>query len=635
MRAFHLLAKFAACAALTAILLSPWTLGAAPTDEQRSEVRDLKVEIRKASNFLKQGRVAESTQTVKLIIERLQRLEGVDPELQEGVDQLFESLAPAHALLELEGVTLPRMRNAAVAQPTEMMAPAVPGTPTPPASTLPTMFPATNLSFTKHIAPVIVARCGNCHVSGARGGFSSSSYEVLMKGPAEGVVIFPGQDGSRFVEVIETGDMPRGGQKVSPAELTALKTWIKEGAKFDGADPKANLASLAPGAAPMPMPRLEVASASGNEKVSFGRDIAPVLVARCVSCHDQRNPPGGFSLASFQTMLRGGDSGAPLTPGKPNESLLIQLFKAPAPDRMPRNGPPLTDDQIRKFETWITEGAKFDGDSPTSSMPRVAAYAFAKNATHDELAKARVETSKSKIQLGLPGVAMSTSDRKDVFVMGALGQEANDEFADQAEKAADDVRRILKAPAGQPLVKGRVSLFLVKAKYDYNEFSKMVERRDVPPQWQGHYWYDVTDAYGMVQLPVGDAYDLDAMFAQVIASNYVASLDAPDWFADGVGRVVASRVSGKDPRVVEWGNQLQSAVGAMKKPDDFVQNKLAPDQNGAVSFAFMKTLMGRGQQFDALMQALRKGMPFDQAFAGVYGKPPSDVAKAWIASGGR
>ncbi|UUO08514.1 hypothetical protein M4951_09380 [Blastopirellula sp. J2-11] len=633
MRAFHLLARFAACAALITLLFSVRGADAAPSDEQRSEVRDLKVEIRKASNYLKQGKVAESTQTVKLVLERLQRLEGVDPELQESVDQLFGALAPAHAFLELEGVTLPRMRNAAVAEPM-MMTPA-PGAPAAAPSTLPTMFPAANLSFTKHIAPILVARCGNCHVNQARGQFSASSYEVLLKGPADGVVIFPGQDGGRLVEVIESGDMPRGGQKVAPNELAALKAWIKEGAKFDGADPKANLSMLAPGAAPAPMMRLEVASASGNEKVSFGRDIAPVLVARCISCHDQRNPPGNFSLASFQRLLRGGDSGAPVMPGKPNESLMIQLFKAPAPDRMPRNGPPLTDQQIKNFETWIAEGAKFDGDAPESSMQRVAAYSFAKNATHDELAKAREATSLAKKNLGLPGVAMTTSDRKDVYVMGTLGQDANDEFADQAEKAADDVRRILKAPAGTPLVKGRVTLFLVKAKYDYNEFSKMVERRDVPPTWQGHYWYDVTDAYGVVQLPVNDAYDLDAMFAQVIASNYVASLNTPDWFSDGVGRVVASRIAGKDPRVVAWSNDLPSAVGAMKKADDFVYMRLAPDQNGAVSFAFLKSLMGRSSQFDALMMALRKEMPFDQAFAGAYGKPPAEIAKAWVASGGR
>lgn len=634
MRGFHLLAKFAVCAALLAALLPGLVALAAPTDEQRNEVRDLKVEIRKASNYLKQGKVAESTQTVKLIIERLQRLEGVDPELQESVDQLFESLAPAHAFLELEGVTLPRMRNAAVVEMSPAM-PAAPGAPAPPASTLPTMFPATNLSFTKHIAPIIVARCGNCHVNQARGGFSSSSYEVLMKGPAEGVVIFPGQDGSRFVEVIETGDMPRGGQKVSPAELTALKTWIKEGAKFDGTDPKANLSMVAPGAAPAPMVRLQVATASGSEKVSFGRDIAPILVERCTRCHDQQNNPGNFSLANFTAMLRGGDSGAPISPGKPNESLLMQLFKAPAPDRMPRGGNPLTAEQIKLFETWIAEGGKFDGDSPDSSMQRVAAYAYAKNAPHDELAKVRVTSSKSKMNLGLPGIAMSTSDRKDVFVMGNLGQEANDEFADQAEKVADDVRRILKAPAGTPLVKGRVTLFLVKAKYDYNEFSKMVERRDVPPAWQGHYWYDVTDAYGVVQLPVNDAYSLDAMFAQILASNYAASLDTPGWFADGVGRVVASRVSAKDPRVVAWGDQLQSAAGSMKKPEDFIEMKLSPDQNGAVSFAFMKKLMGSGSQFDALMQALRKGTPFEQAFTGAFGKPPAELAKAWVASGGR
>ena len=88
------------------------------------------------------------------------------------------------------------------------------------------------------MAPILVSRCGRCHVSDSKGGFSLATFAALMKGPPEGVVIFAGDTvGSRLIETIETGDMPRGGGKVTPQELQTLKAWILSGAKFDGSDP--------------------------------------------------------------------------------------------------------------------------------------------------------------------------------------------------------------------------------------------------------------------------------------------------------------------------------------------------------------------------------------------------------------
>ena len=39
---------------------------------------------------------------------------------------------------------------------------------------------------------------------------------------------------SNFIEVIESGEMPKGGLKVSDSELGTLKQWIAQGAKYDG-----------------------------------------------------------------------------------------------------------------------------------------------------------------------------------------------------------------------------------------------------------------------------------------------------------------------------------------------------------------------------------------------------------------
>ena len=48
---------------------------------------------------------------------------------------------------------------------------------------------------------------------------------------------------SLFIEVIESGEMPKGGKHVSDRELDTLKKWIAEGAKFDGTDARKPLMS--------------------------------------------------------------------------------------------------------------------------------------------------------------------------------------------------------------------------------------------------------------------------------------------------------------------------------------------------------------------------------------------------------
>ena len=88
-----------------------------------------------------------------------------------------------------------------------------------------------DVSFSKEVAPIIVAKCGKCHVSNARGSYGIGSFEALMK---SGSITPNDPASSNFIEVIESGEMPKGGQKVRAEELNTLKNWIAQGAKFDG-----------------------------------------------------------------------------------------------------------------------------------------------------------------------------------------------------------------------------------------------------------------------------------------------------------------------------------------------------------------------------------------------------------------
>ncbi|PHR99105.1 MAG: hypothetical protein COA78_25390 [Blastopirellula sp.] len=623
---------------LSCVLLSFCTLvsvsWSAPTTEQRKELRTLKTEVTKASNYIKQGKIQESAKVVKSVQERLKSLQDAnEAELAAELKDIYKKLAHSHGILELEGLTMPALGNAP-------MAPAMvaPGTLLPPpaiapgAVTIPLNFPATNLSFTKHIAPVMIAKCGRCHVNRAQGNFSAANYATLIKGPPEGVVIFKGDpSGSRLIEVIESGDMPRGGTKVTANEMAALKTWIKEGAIYDGTDPTASLASLAPDAKVVEVPRLEVVESTGRETVSFSKDIAGVFAKRCVSCHNADNNDGNLSMQDFARFLRGGDSGAPFMVGKPAESLLIKKLRGTGDVLMPKRGGALDEEVIAKIEKWIAEGGKFDGETATASLQRDNEYAMAKIATHDELSKMRVDSSVQKWDLGFPGVMSPKVETKELLLFGNMGEGALQDYANESEAVISRVRGMLKAPANQPLVKGRMTLFLLKQRYDYTEFSKMVESRTVPADWRGHWRYNVTDAYGTMILPSNDEYSFEALLAQQLAGSYVAGQGnkVPHWFSEGAARVIASRISPKDPRVVAWNNQLQSSVQAMQKPDDFIKAQLSAEQNDIVSYGFMKALMGKSNTFEAVLDSLRKGAPFDQAFASVIRATPEQAAASW------
>ena len=135
------------------------------------------------------------------------------------------------------------------------------------------------------------------------------------------------------MEVLASGDMPRGGGPLSDAEMTTIAKWIDAGAKFDGPSETAALAAGTPTAGAPGM--LQAVRASGNESVQFIRDLAPVVVSQCIQCHAGMQPAGRLNLTTFSGLLRGGDSGPAIMPGKPKDSLLIKKLRGTAGDRMP------------------------------------------------------------------------------------------------------------------------------------------------------------------------------------------------------------------------------------------------------------------------------------------------------------
>lgn len=149
-------------------------------------------------------------------------------------------------------------------------------------------------------------------------------------------------------------------------------------------------------------------AADAAAEVSFRRDVAPVLVERCLGCHGQQDAKGEYQLHNFESLMKDGYSGSPVvTPGKSDESELYLLVSTDDADtRMPKEADPLTAEQVAKLKQWIDSGAKFDGTDPTAALASIVpgkAYPAAPQAYRAPLAVTALAFNPSGSELAAAG----------------------------------------------------------------------------------------------------------------------------------------------------------------------------------------------------------------------------------------
>lgn len=92
--------------------------------------------------------------------------------------------------------------------------------------------------------------------------------------------------------------------------------------------------------------------------VVFNREVKPVLEEHCMECHAGEKRKGGFSMNTRESILAGSETDEVVVPGKPEQSLLMQLVRETDPEmRMPpEDKSPLTTREIEILEKWVAEG---------------------------------------------------------------------------------------------------------------------------------------------------------------------------------------------------------------------------------------------------------------------------------------
>ncbi|HET6878716.1 MAG TPA: c-type cytochrome domain-containing protein, partial [Pirellulales bacterium] len=598
---------------------------AAATEEQQKQVDEITQLLKDAVALSKQNKVAEAEAVVAEAKESLDNLASSDAkdELADTLTLLEKKVALAERLLANKSKT--------AAKPTPKVKPAAKPKTTPkkPAKGGPN---TDEISFTKQIAPILVARCNNCHIANTRGGFSMASYAALKKGSAEGGTVFtPGKgEGSRLIEVLQSGDMPRGGGPLKPEEIALISKWIDAGAKFDGADESAPIAANVPATNQPQQPALQVTQASGKESVQFVRDLAPIVVSTCIDCHGGMQPAGRLNLTTFAGLARGGDSGQIVSPGKPGESLLIKKLKGMAGQRMPLRKEPLDDATIQKFETWVADGAKLDWPDPNELLDWAVRVMVASKMNHDELSAMRADLAEKSWRLGSPDVTPEKIENEQFVLIGNLSPARMVEVAELARQARGKVAKALNLPVDEPFFKGRLTIFAFRKHFDYSEFGTMVERRELPSEWHGHWRYNVVDCYGCVLVPEDDK-GVELMLTEIFAGSFIENQSKmPRWFAEGAARAIAARLVTRDALAKHWDDEVKESLANGRGPDDFLKaGEVLNEQSGALAYGFMKAMLSRMPKFVAMLRDLHQGTPFDVAFRQHFGGDPTALAAAW------
>src|ERR1044071_168714 len=87
--------------------------------------------------------------------------------------------------------------------------------------------------------------------------------------------------------------------------------------------------------------------------------VRAIFAQHCLSCHDAKEAENGLVLETHQSLMKGGDSGPAIVPGKSAQSPLVKQIEHKEKPFMPppQKGDTLSDQEIALIKAWIDAGA--------------------------------------------------------------------------------------------------------------------------------------------------------------------------------------------------------------------------------------------------------------------------------------
>jgi mono/diheme cytochrome c family protein len=272
---------------------------------------------------------------------------------------------------------------------------------------------------------------------------------------------------------------------------------------------------------PAPIPETEPAEsapenqapASGKPAgLKFSRDIAPVFVANCIRCHNERAMAknGKLDLTTFNAIQKGGKDGAIIVAGKPDESHLYLRLTGDETPRMPRaaGDRPLAEAAIERVGQWIKEGGRLDAGldpkapiasyASTPEQLRAAEMAKLSVAERDKLVE---NAGRQRWKKANPKVDPEVTPDKNFMLFGVLPKARVSSTLKAVEAQYRRMRSLVAAPSGDPAEK--IGLYVFNDRTSFVEFVRSLQKREVDSGENGTSDLSIGEPYVAVVDPLG------------------------------------------------------------------------------------------------------------------------------------
>ena len=223
------------------------------------------------------------------------------------------------------------------------------------------------------------------------------------------------------------------------------------------------------------------ARAAAPEEIEFfEKQVRPVIADQCYKCHGAEKQKGGLRMDSREALLKGGEDGPVVAPGKPEDSSLIKSINHRGDSKMPEKADKLPETQIAALTEWVKMGLPWpENDKPVTTAAQAAGKTHWAYQPIGRPTVPDIRNPKSQIRSEI-----------DAFLLAKL-EPAGLAFAPPAARRTL-LRRATFDLTGLPPTAEEVAAFENDAAPD--AFAKAIDRLLASPRYGerwGRYWLDV------------------------------------------------------------------------------------------------------------------------------------------------
>lgn len=108
----------------------------------------------------------------------------------------------------------------------------------------------------------------------------------------------------------------------------------------------------------------------------FESNIRPLLIGRCVTCHQSGKAMNGLQLDSLEGLMKGGKRGDAVNLDQPNESLLLKAISHQDEKLKMPPGKKLDDAEIQLLTEWVLKGVPWTNTETNQNHPETLSKGF-------------------------------------------------------------------------------------------------------------------------------------------------------------------------------------------------------------------------------------------------------------------